>query len=56
MVADPKPAKLFDLGCNSGDYSQTAIEAGAKVGKRGRIVETEELSPGGRLPVGYDRR
>lgn len=29
MVAQTKPAKLFDLGCNSGDYSQTASEAGA---------------------------
>lgn len=29
MVAQTKPARLFDLGCNSGDYSQTAIESGA---------------------------
>jgi ribosomal protein L11 methylase PrmA len=30
MVAVAKPARLIDLGCNSGDYSLAAIEAGAK--------------------------
>lgn len=28
-VSQVLPAALFDLGCNSGDYSRTAIEAGA---------------------------
>jgi len=29
MVASVKPNLLFDLGCNSGDYSQAALDAGA---------------------------
>lgn len=29
MVAATKPGLLFDLGCNSGDYSQVALDAGA---------------------------
>ena len=29
MVAAVRPAKLFDLGCNTGDYSLAALEAGA---------------------------
>jgi ribosomal protein L11 methylase PrmA len=29
MVAAVKPALLYDLGCNSGDYSKSALEAGA---------------------------
>lgn len=29
MVAATKPCLLFDLGCNSGDYSQVALDAGA---------------------------
>jgi len=29
MVSATKPGLLFDLGCNSGDYSLAAIEAGA---------------------------
>lgn len=33
MVAAVKPDMLFDIGCNSGDYSQTALDAGA-----GRVV------------------
>lgn len=30
MVEAVRPAKLFDLGCNTGDYSATAIAAGAQ--------------------------
>jgi len=30
FVREVKPQKLFDLGCNSGDYSQAAIDAGAE--------------------------
>jgi hypothetical protein len=30
MVEATKPDLLFDLGCNSGDYSQAALDAGAK--------------------------
>lgn len=30
MVAAARPAKLIDLGCNSGDYSIAALEAGAR--------------------------
>jgi len=30
MVKATKPDQLFDLGCNTGDYSLTALEAGAK--------------------------
>ena len=30
MALSAKPRTLFDLGCNSGDYSQTCIEAGAE--------------------------
>lgn len=30
MVAATKPRLLFDLGCNSGDYSLVAMEAGAQ--------------------------
>jgi ribosomal protein L11 methylase PrmA len=30
MVADVAPVLLFDLGCNSGQYSVASIEAGAK--------------------------
>lgn len=29
MVAAVRPALLYDLGCNTGDYSQSALEAGA---------------------------
>ena len=29
VVADAKPALLFDLGCNTGDYSVTALDHGA---------------------------
>lgn len=29
MVAAIRPSLLFDLGCNTGDYSQAALEAGA---------------------------
>ncbi len=29
MVTTAKPAMLFDIGCNSGDYSQAALDAGA---------------------------
>ena len=29
FVAEVKPDTLFDLGCNSGDYSQAALDAGA---------------------------
>lgn len=29
FVSEVKPGTLFDLGCNSGDYSQAAIDAGA---------------------------
>jgi ribosomal protein L11 methylase PrmA len=29
MVAAVKPGLLYDLGCNSGDYSKSALEAGA---------------------------
>lgn len=30
MVRATQPEQLFDLGCNTGDYSVTALEAGAK--------------------------
>lgn len=30
MVAAAKPDLLYDIGCNSGDYSLSALEAGAK--------------------------
>lgn len=30
MVAATKPALLYDIGCNSGDYSISALEAGAR--------------------------
>lgn len=30
MVSATRPGMLFDLGCNSGDYSVVAIEAGAR--------------------------
>ncbi len=30
MVGDVAPALLFDIGCNSGDFSETAIESGAR--------------------------
>jgi ribosomal protein L11 methylase PrmA len=30
MVAAVKPGLLYDIGCNSGDYSISALEAGAK--------------------------
>jgi ribosomal protein L11 methylase PrmA len=30
MVADVKPGLVLDLGCNSGDYSVVALEAGAR--------------------------
>jgi ribosomal protein L11 methylase PrmA len=30
MVAAVKPEQLYDIGCNSGDYSIAALEAGAK--------------------------
>ena len=30
MVAAAKPSLLFDIGCNSGDYSLVALDAGAK--------------------------
>lgn len=30
MVSQTNPALLYDLGCNSGDYSKTALEAGAE--------------------------
>lgn len=30
MVAAVKPELLYDIGCNSGDYSITALDAGAK--------------------------
>lgn len=30
MVGETGPALLFDLGCNSGDYSHTSLESGAK--------------------------
>jgi ribosomal protein L11 methylase PrmA len=30
MVAATKPDLLYDLGCNSGDYSKSALEAGAR--------------------------
>jgi hypothetical protein len=29
-VAGVQPRKLFDIGCNSGDFSQTALDHGAK--------------------------
>jgi len=29
MVATVKPGQLFDIGCNSGDYSQLALDSGA---------------------------
>ncbi|GGB88184.1 nodulation protein NoeA [Novosphingobium endophyticum] len=29
MVAECRPGQLFDVGCNSGDYTQTAIDNGA---------------------------
>jgi ribosomal protein L11 methylase PrmA len=30
FVSHVKPALLWDLGCNTGEYSQTALDAGAK--------------------------
>ena len=30
MVAEIQPGQLFDMGCNSGDYTQTAIDHGAR--------------------------
>ncbi len=30
MVAQTKPGLLWDLGCNTGDYSKAALEAGAR--------------------------
>lgn len=30
MVGETRPDLLFDMGCNSGDYSQAAIDAGAR--------------------------
>jgi len=30
MVEATQPKLLFDLGCNSGDYSQASLDAGAK--------------------------
>lgn len=33
MVAHAKPQLLYDMGCNSGDYSKSALEAGA-----GRVI------------------
>lgn len=29
MVASARPGQLFDIGCNSGDYSQLALDSGA---------------------------
>jgi len=29
MIAEVRPRQVFDLGCNSGDYAQTAIDHGA---------------------------
>ena len=30
LAAEIQPAQLFDIGCNSGDYTQTAIDHGAR--------------------------
>jgi len=48
MVAATSPAMLYDIGCNSGDYSKAALEAGAE-----KVIGFD--FDHGALEIAYDR-